>query len=100
VTHLIEHKVKITESEPVKREPYPIPYKMQEVIDKEIEDMLAMGIIELTEAPYASHLVLVKKPDGSYRVYVNFKDLNKITVDICDIVDSCCHSNVTDSNIT
>jgi len=35
VTHLIEHKVELTESEPVKRKPYPIPYKMQEVIDKE-----------------------------------------------------------------
>ena len=35
---------------------------MQEVIDKEIEDMLAMGIIERSEAPYASPLVLVKKP--------------------------------------
>ena len=80
VTHLIEHKVELTESEPVKRKPYPIPYKMQEVIDKEIEDMLAMGIIERSEAPYASPLVLVKKPDGSYRVCVNFKDLNKITV--------------------
>jgi len=80
VTHLIEHKVELTESEPVKRKPYSIPYKMQEVIDKEIEDMLAMGIIERSEAPYASPLVLVKKHDGSYRVCVNFKDLNKITV--------------------
>ena len=53
---------------------------MQEVIDNEIEDMLAMGIIERSEAPYASPLVLVKKPDGSCRVCVNFKDLNKITV--------------------
>jgi len=26
---------------------------MQEVIDREIEDMLAMGIIERSEAPYA-----------------------------------------------
>jgi len=42
--------------------------------------MLAMGIIERSEAPYASPLVLVKKPDGSYWVCVNFKDLNKITV--------------------
>jgi len=80
VTYLIEHKVELTENEPVKRKPYPIPYKMQEVIDKEIEDMLAMEIIEPFEAPYASPLALVKKPDGSYRVRVNFKDLNKITV--------------------
>jgi len=48
---------------------------MQEVIDKEREDMLAMGIIERSEAPYASPLVLVKKP-----VCENVKDLNKITV--------------------
>jgi len=80
VTHLIEHKVELTESEPVKKKPYPIPYKMQGVTDKEIEDMLAMGIIERSEAPFTSPLVLVKKPDGSYRVCVNFKDLNKITV--------------------
>jgi len=46
VTHLIEHKVELTESEPVKRKPYPMPYKMQGVIDKEIEDMPAIGIIE------------------------------------------------------
>jgi len=80
VTHLIEHKVELTEKEPVKHKPYPIPYKMQEVIDKEIDDMLAMGVIKHSEAPYASPLVLVKKPNGSYRVCVNFKELNKITV--------------------
>jgi len=80
VTHLIEHKVELTDMEPVKHKPYPIPYKMQEVIDKEIDDMLAMGVTERSEAPYASPLVLVKKPDGSYKVCVNFKELNKIIV--------------------
>jgi len=80
VTHLIEHRVELTEKEPVKHKLYPIPYKMQEIIDKDIDDMLAMGVIERSEAPYASPLVLVKKQDGSYRVCVNFKELNKITV--------------------
>ena len=32
---------------------------MQEVIDKEIEDMLAMGIIERSEAPYASPFIII-----------------------------------------
>jgi len=63
VTHLIEHKVELTENEPVRHKPYPAPYEMQEVIDKEIDDMLSMGVIEHSEAPYASPLVLVKKPD-------------------------------------
>jgi len=27
VTYLIEHRVELTESEPMKRKPYPIPYK-------------------------------------------------------------------------
>ena len=35
VTHLIEHKVELTETEPVKHKPYPIPYKMQEIIDRD-----------------------------------------------------------------
>jgi len=38
---------------------------MQKVVDKEIANMLAMGIIEPSDAPYASPLVLVKKPDGT-----------------------------------
>ena len=42
-----------------------------EVIDKET-DMLAMGVIEHSEAPYALPLVLVKKPDGRYTVCVYF----------------------------
>jgi len=61
VTHLIEHKVELTETELVKHKPYPIPYKMQEIIDKEIDEMLRMGVIEHSEASYASPLVLVKK---------------------------------------
>jgi len=39
VTHLIEHKVELTDMELVKHKPYIIPYKMQEVIDKEIDDV-------------------------------------------------------------
>jgi len=41
---------------------------------------LKMGVIEHPEAPYASPLVLVIKPDETYRVCVNFKEFNKITV--------------------
>ena len=77
VTNLIEHKVQLSETEPVKHKSYPIPYKMQKYIHKVIDDMLALGVIERSEAPYASPLVLVKKPDNTYTVCINFKELNK-----------------------
>ena len=80
VTNLIEHKIELTQREPVRCKAYPTPYKMKEIVDKEIDDLLEMGVIERSEAPYASPLVLVKTPDTAYRVCVNFKDLNKVTV--------------------
>jgi len=80
VTNLTEHKVELTQREPVRCKAYPTSYKMQEIVDKEIDDLLEMGVTERSEAPYTSPLVLVKKPDNTYRVRVNFKELNKITV--------------------
>jgi len=41
---------------------------------------LKWGVIERSESPYASPLVLVNKLDNTYRVCVNFKELNKTTV--------------------
>jgi len=35
VTNLIEHKVQLTGTEPVKHKSYPIPYKMQKDIDRD-----------------------------------------------------------------
>jgi len=45
VTHLVEHKVELTQTEPVRCKAYPTPYKMHAAVDKEIEDMTAMGVI-------------------------------------------------------
>ena len=59
VTHLVEHKVELTQTEPVRCKAYPTPYKMQADVDKEMEDMIAMGVIERSEAAYASPLVPV-----------------------------------------
>ena len=53
---------------------------MQAVVDQEIKNITAIGVIERSEAAYASPLVLVKKADGTYRVCINFKELNEITM--------------------
>ena len=44
-TDMIEHKIKLTDNNPVRSRPYPLPYAMRENLKREIEDMLSLGII-------------------------------------------------------
>jgi len=50
VTNLIEHKVDLTQREQVRCKADPTPYKMREIVHKEIDDLLEMGVIEHSEA--------------------------------------------------
>ena len=80
ITTLGEHKIELTGSDPVRAKAYPLPYAMHEAVDKEIDAMIALRIIEPSTAPYASPIVCVNKPDGSVRICIDYRKLNKITV--------------------
>jgi len=80
ITNLGEHSIKLTSCEPVRSKAYPLPYVMRSAVDEEVDSMLELGIIEPSTAPYASPIVVVKKPDGSNRFCVDYRKLNKITI--------------------
>ena len=53
---------------------------MREVLRNEVHSMLEMGVVRPSTSRYESHIVMVKKEDGSNRVcVVDFTKLNKIT---------------------
>jgi hypothetical protein len=53
---------------------------MEAIIEKEVTSLLESKIIRPSNSPWASNLVMVKKPNGAWRPCVDFRDLNKITV--------------------
>ena len=53
---------------------------MRENLKKEIKDMLSLKIIRQSNSPFASPIVIVKKKDGSDRICVDYRKLNKLTV--------------------
>ena len=51
---------------------------MREELRNEVDSMLEMGVVRPSTSPYASP-IMVKKKDGSNRVCVDFRKLNKFT---------------------
>jgi len=80
VTNATEHVIELTTAEPIKGKDYPLPHSLRETLSKEIDNMLAMGVIEESTAAYASPVVIVKKPDRSKRVCVDYRKLNRVTI--------------------
>ena len=74
------HDVEVMGATPIKQHPYRVnPVKLQ-FLRKEIEYMLANGIIEPSNSEWSSPCVLVPKGDGSgYRFCTDFRKINAVT---------------------
>lgn len=79
-TTVVEHDIKLTTSQPIRSRPYRLPYASRKHVQEEVDSMLKMGVIEPSESPYASPIVLVDKKDGSKRFCVDFRALNRTTI--------------------
>ena len=79
-TSCAHHDVEVMGATPIKQHPYRVnPVKLQ-FLRKEIEYMLANGIIEPSNSEWSSPCVLVPKGDGSgYRFCTDFRKINAIT---------------------
>ena len=78
-TKLVEHRIEIGTSCPVKLPPYRLPQAYRESVQKEIQEMLEQDIIEPSSSEWAAPIVLVKKKDGSLRLCVDYRRLNSVS---------------------
>jgi hypothetical protein len=49
-------------------------------MEKQIKELLDKGIIQVSNSPYAAPAILVRKKDGSWRLCIDYRRLNAITV--------------------
>ena len=79
-THVIEHSIKLKDSTPIKKKPYPLSFSSEAIIKEEVSSMLSMDVIEKSESPFSSPIVLVKKKDGKTRFCIDFRAVNAQTI--------------------
>ena len=77
----VEHNIILEEgTSPIQIPPYRNPNKFRDEIEKTIQELLELGLIRPGSSPYASSVVLVKEKDGTLRMCIDFRDLNKKTI--------------------
>jgi hypothetical protein len=67
------------ESNPVSSRGYRHTPKEREQVESQIKDYLEKGWIKPSNSPYASAVLFVEKKDGTLRMCVDFRGLNKVT---------------------
>lgn len=79
-TNLVQHRIETGQAQPIKLPPRRIPMSKRKEAETMIRDMSDQGLIERSNSPWSSPLVLVKKKDGSLRCCVDYRLLNDSTV--------------------
>ena len=78
-TNLVSHTINTGDSLPVRQPVRRTPFALREKMEELIQNMMAQGVIQHSNSPWASLVVLVEKKDGSYRFCVDYRRLNAVT---------------------
>lgn len=78
-THVAEHEINTEAARPVRQNPYRnSPYE-RKIVEDQVTEMLAKGVIRASASAWSSPVVLVRKRDGSWRFCVDFRKVNAVT---------------------
>ncbi|KAJ0178585.1 hypothetical protein K1T71_005360 [Dendrolimus kikuchii] len=73
----VKLKIILTDEDPIHQTPRRLSPLEKDIVNKQIQKWLDQEVIKPSKSEYASPIVLAKKKNGSYRLCIDFRKLNK-----------------------
>ncbi|GKC86824.1 putative reverse transcriptase domain-containing protein [Tanacetum coccineum] len=65
---------------PVAKSPYRLAPSEMEELSGQLKELQDKGFIRPSSSPWGAPILFVKKKDGSFRMYIDYRELNKLTI--------------------
>ncbi|GJY25612.1 reverse transcriptase [Tanacetum coccineum] len=76
-----DHQIPLRPNTPsINVRPYRHPPNQKDVIEGMVKELMDSGVIRESQSPFLSPIVMVKKKDGTWRMCIDYRQLNKHTV--------------------
>ena len=67
-------------TEPISKEPYKMDSLELKELKVQMEELVNKGFVRLSTLPWGDPILFVKKKDGSLRLCIDYRELNKVTI--------------------
>ncbi|GJZ17349.1 putative reverse transcriptase domain-containing protein [Tanacetum coccineum] len=67
---------------PIAKSPYHLAPSKLEELSGQLKELHDKGFIRPSSSPWGAPVLFVKKKDGSFRMCIDYKELNKLTIDL------------------
>lgn len=76
----LEHVIDTGDAKPISRPPFKMsPLELDE-LRRQLDELLKLGLIKPSVSPWGAPVLFVKKKDGSMRMCIDYRALNKVTI--------------------
>lgn len=82
-TNKITLTIDTGDATPFKKRPFAMSPYMSKILNEELDEMLKLGVVEPSKSSWCSPVLLVKKPNGTYRLCFDGRAINDVTKPDC-----------------